>query len=100
MISIRYTRKSGKENEETYLKRKHYQWERSYDYRTQAYQINRVFSEYQVKRIKGDLKTVNNQIPVIRANNKDHKELKEDETSRDIRPILGAKVGPNVSIAT
>ena len=54
----------------------------------------------QIKRIKGNLKTVDNQIPVLSGSSKDHKELKEDETSPDLRPIMGAMVGPNVGIAT
>ena len=54
----------------------------------------------QVSRIKGDLKTVDNQIPVLSATSKDHKELKEDESSPDVRPIMGAMVGPNLGIAT
>ena len=54
----------------------------------------------QIKRIKGNLKTVDNQIPVLSGSSKDHKELKEDETSPDLRPIMGAMIGPNVGIAT
>ena len=38
----------------------------------------------QLKRIKGNLKTVDNQIPVLSGSSKDHKELKEDETSPDL----------------
>ena len=54
----------------------------------------------QTKRIKGNLKTVDNQIPVLSGSSKDHKELKEEETSPDLRPIMGAMVGPNIGIAT
>ena len=54
----------------------------------------------QVSRIKGNLKTVDNQIPILSATSKDHKELKKEETSPDVRAIMGAMVGPNVGIAT
>ena len=54
----------------------------------------------QMKRIKFNLKTVDNQIPLLSGTSKDHKEPKEDESSPDVRPIMGAMVGPNIGIAT
>ena len=52
-----------------------------------------------VSRVKGNLKTIDKQIPVLSATSKDHKELKEEETSPDVRPIMGAMVGPKIGIS-
>ena len=54
----------------------------------------------QTSRMKSNFKTVDNQIPVLSATSKDHKELKEDEASPDVRPIMGAIVGPNLGIGS
>ena len=54
----------------------------------------------QVRRVKGNLITIDNQIPILSGTSKDHEELKPDETSPDVRPIMGAMVGPNVGVAT
>ena len=52
----------------------------------------------QTKRIKGNLKTNDNQIPVLSGTHKDHKKVKDELQGPDMRPIMGATVGPNVAL--
>ena len=51
------------------------------------------------KRIKGNLKTKDNQIPVLHGTSKDHKETENETEGPDVRPIMGAVVGPNVALS-
>jgi hypothetical protein len=53
----------------------------------------------QQKRIKGNLKTKDNQIPVLSGTSKDHKIAEDENLGPDVRPIMGAMVGPNVGLA-
>ena len=53
----------------------------------------------QTKRIKGNLKTKDNQIPVLSGASKDHKKVEDNKIGPDVRPIMGAMVGPNVCIS-
>ena len=46
----------------------------------------------QVGRIKSNLITKDNQIPVLRGTSKDHKEAVDVDTGPDFRPIMGAIV--------
>ena len=52
----------------------------------------------QVKRIKSNLKTSDNQIPILSGTHKDHKEVEDPNIGPDVRPIMGATVGPNVAL--
>ena len=52
----------------------------------------------QVKRIKGNLKTSDNQIPILSGTHKDHKKVDDLNIGPDVRPIMGATVGPNVAL--
>ena len=52
----------------------------------------------QTKRIKGNLKNTDNQLPVISGTHKDHKKVTNPIEGSDLRPIMGATVGPNVAI--
>jgi hypothetical protein len=52
------------------------------------------------KRIKGNLKTKDNQIPILSGTSKDHKPAKDETVGPDVRPIMGAMVGPNVGLST
>ena len=53
----------------------------------------------QTKRIKGNLITKDNQIPILRGTSKDHKEVKDKIVGPDLRPIMGAIVGPNIGLS-
>ena len=53
----------------------------------------------QSKRIKGNLKTKDNQIPILHGTSKDHKEAQNETEGPDVRPIMGAVVGPNVALS-
>ena len=53
----------------------------------------------QTKRIKSNLKTVDNQIPILSGTHKDHKKVENEVEGPDVRPIMGAMVGPNVGIS-
>ena len=53
----------------------------------------------QNKRIKGNIKTRDNQIPILSGTVKDHKKVKDPKVGPDVRPIMGAMVGPNVGLA-
>ena len=50
------------------------------------------------KRIKSNLKTVDNQVPILSGTHKDHKKVDNTEDGPDLRPIMGATVGPNVAL--
>ena len=52
----------------------------------------------QQKRIKGNLKTKDNQIPILSGTSKDHKVAEDATKGPDVRPIMGAMVGPNVGL--
>ena len=52
----------------------------------------------QEKRIKSNLKTVDNQIPILSGTSKDHKVAEDEMEGPDVRPIMGATVGPNVAL--
>ena len=53
----------------------------------------------QQKRIKGNVKTIDNQIPILSGTSKDHKQSVDEKVGPDVRPIMGAMVGPNVGLA-
>ena len=52
----------------------------------------------QTKRIKSNLKTSDNQIPVLSGTHKDHKKVDDLNKGPDVRPIMGATVGPNIAL--
>ena len=52
----------------------------------------------QGKRIKGNIKTKDNQIPILSGTSKDHKKADDERVGLDVRPIMGAMVGPNVGL--
>jgi hypothetical protein len=60
--------------------------------------INPGIDAKQTKRIKGNLKTTDNQIPVLSGTHKDHKKIENEEEGPDVRPIMGATVGPNIAL--
>ena len=51
----------------------------------------------QTKRIKSNSVTKDNQLPVLSGTSKDHKESKDAIEGPELRPIMGANVGPNVA---
>ena len=53
----------------------------------------------QTKRVKSNLITKDNQIPILRGTSKDHKEALEEKIGPDLRPIMGAIVGPNIGLS-
>ena len=53
----------------------------------------------QTKRIKNNIKTKDNQIPILSGTYKDHKQIDDLDEGPDLRPIMGAMVGPNVGIS-
>ena len=53
----------------------------------------------QARRIKGNVKSIDNQIPVLSGSGKDHKEVIEEKVGPDVRPIMGAMVGPNCCLS-
>ena len=53
----------------------------------------------QVKRVKGNLITKDNQIPVLRGTSKDHKKAADEVIGPDFRAIMGATVGPNMGLS-
>ena len=55
--------------------------------------------EYWAKRVKGNLVTMDNQIPVLRGTSKDHKKAIDDQIGPDFRAIMGATVGPNIGLS-
>ena len=52
-----------------------------------------------MRRVKSNLVTKDNQIPVLRATNKDHKEAVDKHVGPDVRPVMGAIVGPNIGLS-
>ena len=53
----------------------------------------------QMRRVKSNLITKDGQIPVLRGTSKDHKEAKDKVRGPDVRPIMGAIVGPNIGLS-
>ena len=53
----------------------------------------------QTKRIKSNLKTKDNQIPILHGTSKDHKVAANENEGPEVRPIMGAVVGPNVGLS-
>ena len=53
----------------------------------------------QVRRVKSNLVTKDSQIPILRGTSKDHKEAVDKTVGADIRPIMGAIVGPNIGLS-
>ena len=53
----------------------------------------------QAGRVKSNLKSQEGQLPVLRGTSKDHKEAKNVDKGPDLRPIMGAYIGPNVGLA-
>ena len=51
------------------------------------------------KRIKSNLKSSDNQVPILSGTHKDHKNNFDEENGPDLRPIMGATVGPNVALS-
>ena len=45
------------------------------------------------------MKTKDNQIPVLSGTSKDHKKVEDSKIGPDVRPIMGAMIGPNVGLA-
>ena len=56
-------------------------------------------NQNQLRRVKSNLITKDNQIPLLRGTSKDHKEAVDEETGPDVRPIMGAIVGPNIGLS-
>ena len=52
----------------------------------------------QTRRVKSNLKTKDSQIPLLRGTSKDHKEALDNIIGHDLRPIMGAIVGPNIGL--
>ena len=59
---------------------------------------NAGFNSGQTKRIRSNLKTIDNEIPILSGTHKDHKKVVDEEAGPDLRPIMGATVGPNVAL--
>ena len=53
----------------------------------------------QDRRVKSNLVTKDSQIPILRGTSKDHKEAIDKTVGPDIRPIMGAVVGPNIGLS-
>ena len=53
----------------------------------------------QTRRVKSNLITKDNQIPILRGTSKDHKVAVEEIIGPDLRPIMGAIVGPNIGLS-
>ena len=53
----------------------------------------------QLQRTKFNLKSTENPIPILRGTSKDHKTPEDPKIGPDLRPIMGAKVGPNTSVS-
>ena len=52
-----------------------------------------------MKRIKSNLITKDGQIPILTGTSKDHKVAKDKILGPDVRPIMGAVVGPNIGLS-
>ena len=53
----------------------------------------------QLRRVKSNLITKDSQIPILRGTSKDHKEADDKKAGPDVRPIMGAIVGPNIGLS-
>ena len=53
----------------------------------------------QMRRVKSNLITKDSQIPLLRGTSKDHKEAMDKKVGPDLRPIMGAMVGPNIGLS-
>ena len=53
----------------------------------------------QAQRTAKNLITKHSQIPILRGTSKDHKIAKDPNIGPELRPIMGARVGPNTSLA-
>ena len=53
----------------------------------------------QLKRTKFNMKSTHNPIPILRGTSKDHKVADDPKIGPDLRPIMGARIGPNTSMA-
>ena len=53
----------------------------------------------QTRRTVSNLVTKNNPIPIIHGTSKDHKPVADPNIGPEIRPIMGASVGPNTGLA-
>ena len=53
----------------------------------------------QKKIIKGNVKTKDNQIPILSGTSKDHKKCDDEKVGPELRPIMGAMIGPNIGLA-
>ena len=53
----------------------------------------------QTKRIKGNMKTKDNPIPILSGSSKDHKKVEDEKVGPNVRPIMGAMIGPNVGLS-
>ena len=53
----------------------------------------------QKERTISNLVSTDNPIPILRGTSKDHKAMKDPEKGHDLRPIMGANIGPNHSLA-
>ena len=51
-----------------------------------------------VERTKKNLITKHSQIPILRGTSKDHKIANDVNIGPDLRPIMGARIGPNSSL--
>jgi hypothetical protein len=56
-------------------------------------------SDNQKRRIKSNLITKDIQIPILRGTSKDHKKANDEKVGPDVRPIMGAVVGPNIGLS-
>ena len=53
----------------------------------------------QPRRVKSNLKTIDNDIPILHGTSKDHKIVEDEKEGPEVRPIMGAVVGPNVGLS-
>ena len=53
----------------------------------------------QERTVKSNLITKDSQIPILRGTSKDHKDSVDKEAGPDMRPIMGAIVGPNIGLS-
>ena len=53
----------------------------------------------QVRRVNGNLKIKDSQIPILRGTSKDHKKASDNIVGPDLKPIMGAIVGPNMGLS-
>ena len=53
----------------------------------------------QMRKVKSNLVTKDSQFPILRGTSKDHKKALDELVGPDLRPIMGAIVGPNVGLS-